>query len=51
LPGPQIVLQNYIDTVSSGEERRDRLTEQIRDLLPHRSKRLGLADFRALWQL
>ncbi|MGH9807415.1 MAG: IS110 family transposase [Terriglobia bacterium] len=33
-PAQQIVLQNYIDSVTSAEERRDQLTEQIRELLP-----------------
>ncbi len=33
-PAQQIVLQNYIDAVTFAEQRRDRLTEQIRELLP-----------------
>jgi transposase len=47
-PAQQIVLQDYIHAVRDAEARRDRLTEQIEELLPHWSMAPVVAALQAM---
>lgn len=47
-PAQQIVLQEYLDTVQECTDRRNRLTEQIRQLVPHWSREPFVKAYQAL---